>query len=484
MTTHPRSKPKNKGRAPVVSVRERLRTSFWVTVLVAFALLLSSCGRRAPQTGPAPRGPSDADLLVPAGGYHGNHFRGPVYLPRSSPMADGTTAYSVTYREGVTVVSKDETRKHLVGIERDGSYLFDSSAAQIAGLQPGTVVLLSGLALCSVTSVEKTGDKYLLKHEAVKLTDAIEQGRLEGVYQIDFNRMQHRGASDFDVNFGGYNYHVQFTPERDRIGVRATIRFAGPQGALAYEGVGYLSNFVSRVKMKIENRQVTDLSFTNSGMSGQVELKWFALANSAMNAGSVARITSWPAVLLKNAPLGRAAYHVPILVGPVPFDLKISLGFSFIPVFSSQNSVVEGRKSVKFRGSGGFVLADGQSKPAGTLDVEVDVDPQQARVEAAGPVGFTAATEAPRVDLGLGWPPAPSQTAGYLNFVTSYGIVTNGSANPPPCQTNVLGFSVNAGPADTSPDSFADWVPVTGSSTPLWQKTLKSPGVSGLMCSG
>jgi hypothetical protein len=450
------------------------------------ALLLASCGRREP-VDPAPGGPRDPDLNVQAAGYPDKHFSAPVYVPRFSPMENGTTVYNVTYKAGVTVISKKDTMQHLVSIQRNGSYVFDSSASQIAALNPGDVLLLSGLALCTVVEVKDTDSGYLLKTEPAKITDAIQDGRLQGTYNIDFDRMRalkSYSMADFDVNFGGYNYHVKFTPRSDRIDMQATIKFGGSQGVLAYEGVGYLSNFVSSIKMQITDGELTNLAFTNSDLAGQVEFKWFAVASDAIKSGSMAEITSWPAELLKSAPLSKAAYHVPILLGAVPFDLKISLGFSFIPDLTSRNSVVEGGKLIKYSGSGGFRFTDGQTRPSGSMDVQVAAG--DSRVVAVGPVGFTAATEAPRLDLAMDWPPATSQGAGYLNFITSYGIVTNGRLNPAPCQTNVMAFSVSAGPAYTSPNSFATWIelaaPGVSSSVSLWQKTFKSAGTGGVMC--
>ncbi len=481
-------------------------------------VLLSSCRKHAPGNetpAASPAGPQDPDLAVRTAGYHGNHFTGPVYIPRSSPMEDGTTAYNVTYQEGVTVVSKVDTLRHLISIGRDGNYVFDSSAAQIANLRTGSVLLLSGLALRTVVDVQKTADGYLLKTAPAMITDAIKDGRLEGTYKIDFNRMQARksssveewlpsrfspfgtvyaagpqttsvlGAADFDVDFSGYNYHVKFTPGNDRIAVQATIKFGGSQGTLAFEGVGYLSNFVSTIRMQIKDGQVSKLDFTNSNMNGQVELKWYALATGEMKTGAMAKITSWPAELLKSVLLSRAAYHVPILVGAVPFDLRISLGFSFIPAFSSRNSVVEGSNLIKYGGSGGFNLSNGKTSPTGSFDVQGNVTERDNRVLAAGPVGFTAATEAPRLELTLGWPPATAPVAGYLNFVASYGIVTNGMVSPLPCQTNIMAFSVTAGSTYTSTNTFATWLGLASgasSSVSLWSKTIKSPGAGGLMC--
>jgi hypothetical protein len=463
---------------------------------VSLLMLLSSCRKQADRNEtPAanPAGPQDPDLSVSAAGYHGKHFTGPLYIPRSSPMEDGTTAYNVTYQDGVTVVSKDDTMRHLVNIDRDGNYTFDSSAGQIAKLRTGSVVLLSGLALRTVVDVQKTANGYLLKTEPAMITDAIKNGRLEGTYKIDFSRMQARrsssqatgalGVTDFDVDFSGYNYHVKFTPGNDRIDVRATIKFGGSQGKLAYEGVGYLTNFVSTVRMQIKDGTLTKLDFTNSNLTGQVELKWYAVATDDMKAGAVAKITSWPAELVKSVSLSKAAYHVPIVVGAVPFDLKISLGFSFIPDFTSKNSVVEGSKLIKYSGSGGFSFSNGKTSPSGSLNVQGDIAQYDTRVLAVGPVGFTAATEAPRLELTLGWPPATALVAGYLNFVASYGIVTSGTASPVPCQTNIMAFSVSAGSTYNSPNTFATWL-ATGasSSVSLWSKTLKSAGVGALMC--
>src|ERR1700691_1531769 len=385
-----------------------MRTSILVAGPVAALLLLalSSCSKRTtPNEAVLPSAPQDPNLRVRAGGYHGRHFTGPVYIPRSSPMEDGTTAYNVTYQDGVTVVSKDDTMRHLVNIDRDGNYTFDSSAGQIAKLRTGSVVLLSGLALRTVVDVQKTANGYLLKTEPAMITDAIKNGRLEGTYKIDFSRMQARrsssqatgalGVTDFDVDFSGYNYHVKFTPGNDRIDVRATIKFGGSQGKLAYEGVGYLTNFVSTVRMQIKDGTLTNLNFTNSTLTGQVELKWYAVAPDDMKAGAVAKITSWPAELVKSISLSKAAYHVPIVVGAVPFDLKISLRFSFIPDFTSKNSVVEGSKLIKYSGGGGFSFSNGKTAPSGTLIVESNVTQHDTRVLAGGPVGFSAAQKGP-----------------------------------------------------------------------------------------
>ena len=466
-----------------------LRKKTLLAGAIVFLALLSSCRKQAEQyEAPAASlaGPQDPDLRVNPAGYRGRHFTGPVYLPRASPLLDGTTAYNVTYQKGVTVVSREDALRHLVSIGQDDSYLFDATAAQIARLKPGSVLVMAGLALCTVTEVEKTSHGYLLKAAPARITDAIKDGRLEGAYTIDFARMQGLGSADFDVDFSGYNYHIKFTPRGDRIEVLATIKYGGSRGVLAYEGTGYLRNFVSTVKIQIKNGTLTSLVFNNTNLDGEVALKWYAVANNSMKSGTIAEITSWPAELSRSTRLARAVYHLPIVLGAVPFDLKLSLGFSFIPSFSSKNSVIEGGKRIHYSGSGGFLLSQGLTHPSGSLDVQADAMPADSRVMAGGPVGFTAAAEAPRLELALGWPPATAPVAGYLNFIESYGIVTNGVFNPKPCQTNIMAFSANAGAAYTAPNTFANGGPATGasSSVSIWSKTVKSAGANGVMCPG
>ncbi len=193
-------------------------------------------------------------------------------------------------------------------------------------------------------------------------------------------------------------------------------------------------------------------------LSGQVELKWFAVATDAMKSGSMAKITSWPAELLKSVlalqsglscphPGGRSALRSEDIAG---FQLYSGLHLEeqrCLRVASSSSTAAAAASFFRMARPGRPDLSMSRETLAG----------QDNRVVAAGPVGFTAATEAPRLELTMGWPPSALPVAGYLNFIASYGIVTNGMASPIPCQTNIMAFSVNAGSAYSSPNTFADW---------------------------
>ena len=155
------------------------------------------------------------------------------------------------------------------------------------------------------------------------------------------------------------------------------------------------------------------------------------------------------------------------------------MGFSFIPAFTSKNSVVEGSKLIKYSGSGGFIFQR-PDKPSGSINVEGDVAGYDNRVLAAGPVGFTAATEAPRLELTLGWPPATRSLPAISTLSLPMGLSPMAGPVPLPCQTNILAFSVNAGATYIRPTPSPLARPREHPSVSLWSKTIKSAGAGGL----
>ena len=344
-----------------------MRTSILVTGSVAALLMLSACRNQADPNEIAVQGkPQDPNLSVQASGYHGNHFSGPVYLPRFSPMEGGTTAYNVTYQDGVTVISKGDTMHHLVAIRQDGTYVFDSSSSQIANLKPGGVLLLSGLALCTVVDVQRHRNGYSVKTGPAKITDAIKEGRLEGTYKIDFSRMQ--AAQGFIQSLAGYRecraadlmltLRVTITTSNSLL-TMTTSTFKRPLNSEAARERWPMKESVTSATLFPPSgcRSQTVKSRTStlpipSSLAGRAEV--VCGRERGCEAGVHGQDHFLAGGALEECPLSKAAYHVPILLGPVPFDLRISLGFSFIPAFTSKNSVVEGSKLIKYSGTGGF----------------------------------------------------------------------------------------------------------------------------------
>ena len=90
------------------------------------------------------------------------------------------------------------------------------------------------------------------------------------------------------------------------------------------------------------------------------------------------------------------------MLGAVPLDLRISLGFSFIPDFTAKNSAIEGSKLITFSGGGGFDFVNGQTKPSGAFKVDGDIDGHDSTVDASGPRRFYRCYRSPPFRSGYG----------------------------------------------------------------------------------
>lgn len=109
----------------------------------------------------APRPVGDVDLLEWAAG-HDN-----VVTP-----APGEVTFDATFSDDTVVVSPDAVRS--AGGEH--TYAIDADAA--ADLAPGSVLLIPGVALRRVTSVDRAGDQVQVATEFAALTDAITEGEI------------------------------------------------------------------------------------------------------------------------------------------------------------------------------------------------------------------------------------------------------------------------------------------------------------------
>ncbi|GAC1701892.1 MAG: hypothetical protein NVS9B4_06080 [Candidatus Acidiferrum sp.] len=437
-------------------------------------------------------------------------------------IKDAAKVYEVKYTPETLVIGEDAVKKQLRKMSDDGAtFDFNSSSEEAKNLKPGSVLLLSGVALRKVTEVMQTGEGIEVKTDPAELTDAIQNGKIEAKYDVDFGSVQSNpvfadnvrdpfslmpiayadttqsqvlsGATDFDVRLDPFTYKVKFTPSPNQLNIQMSIEVTDSHGVLKVNGKGYLKNFHSTVQMLIQDSKVSDFNFNNSGLSGEMEFSWQA-ANAV--AGPMTKLASWPQEVLKNVLARGAAFRIPFMIGPIPFTLKFTTGVSFTPAFSSKNGLCKGSVKVSFSGDGGFQVSHGSASPVGSVSQTGDVDPASAIV-SLGPVGFTVAIELPRIELDLGINPFGLVPGAFLNVVSSYGSVAGGAAlggvgglvGMMPCQTHFLDLTINAGmtaqPSPTMLASFASFLgtaPKAKISTLLFEKKLKTPGKSGMMC--
>lgn len=443
--------------------------------------------------------------------------RSGMVTTRFGPLKDATTAYEVKYTPQTVVMSNEAVVSHLRKMSDDGAtFDFDSSSDEVRNLKPGSVLLLSGVALRKVTGVVQTGGGIEVRTDPAQLTDAIQDGKIEARYDVNFGSLHSNpvlsskvrspfalipvtyadtvesqilsGVTNFSVTISPFTYKVKFTPAPEKLNIEMSIGVEDAQGVLTVEGKGFLKNFHSTVEMLVQDGQMSDFNLSDSDLGGEMEFSW--AASNAVS-GPMTKLASWPQEVLKNVLLRNAAFRVPFMVGPIPFTLKFTAGVTFTPAFTSKNGLCKGSVKVSFGGDGGLTVTHGQTSPSGSVSESGQIDPA-TRILSLGPVGFTVAIEMPRISLDLGLNPFALVPAAYVNVVGSYGTVTYGVVAMPmpaigalPCQTNTLALAMNAGVSVSTTSAFSSFFgfgPKASMSTALYKKTLKEPGPNGVMC--
>jgi hypothetical protein len=452
---------------------------------------------------------------------------GPTTSTRYGSRQDTAILYEVTYTPETTVLSNDAVAKHLRKMSDDGStFSFDSSSDEARSLKPGSVLLLSGVALRRVTRVEPVADGIEVTTSPAAITDGIQNGRIKTKYAVDFGSIKTNpilaelgrssfsfipsvyadtvessvlsGATTFDVTIGQYRYEAKFTPANDRVNIEMTISLGGadsvtdagpnvPVGFLVINGKGYIKNFGSTVDMLIQDSQMTQFSFANSGLNGEMEFTWEA-SNSV--AGPMNKIGSRSSEILKNKLLKAASLKFPFTAGPIPLVLQISAGVTFNPAFTSKNSICKGSLKVTYSGDGGFTEMHGTSTPTGSMAGTAQVSPTTGYL-GIGAIGFTIAVEMPRIELELGLNPFGLVPGAYVNTVAAIGVVNGGTTAAlitlMPCETHFVDVTGNAGISNRVSDisAFAKFLglnPKVEASTKLFEQKFTQPGRSGKEC--
>jgi hypothetical protein len=221
---------------------------------------------------------------------------------------------------------------------------------------------------------------------------------------------------------------------------------------LGFAATGYLKNFESLMNMVISGGKVTKYTFQNSGIEGDITVSWSAASQVA---GPMNKIGSWTENLKNHPALRGLAFYVPFYVGAIPFTMKFTGGITFVPAFTSKNTVLDGNLHTHYSGSAGFTVDHGNTSANGSITAPTQANPT-TNILSLGPLGFTVAVEFPRVELGLGinlWGVGASTGFGlatfsptaYVNNVTAFGIVYGGPAAMLPCETHIMDVSVNTG---------------------------------------
>ena len=405
-----------------------------------------------------------------------------------------TYVYEVTYKPGVVVVDQATVGAALRDMSDDGAtFTFDASAAGLDGLKPGAVVLVWGLALRKITSVDAQGTTLVVQTDPAALTDAIQDGTIKWDQAIDFTT---GGSGNFVVSGGGpvlddagsaddggvlndaaavddagaldaaaprragtrpplttlgftvglkpgeeslsgkidgYDYKLTFKPSPGRLEVDAEVTKKTSGIELQITAKGFVNKFRTNADIAIAGGETTSASVQNTGLVGEVDLSF--------TAGKPTNAQSSEDVILKIP----FSFKIPIpMPGGFPAFVQITANVAVVLALTSTNASAVGNYVVPFHGAAGFATVGGASDSTASGDMQSDpkigdgTTTTSLGVSAMGVVvGF------PHVGVGIGI--SELQTMAYVSEVVAAQMKTPGELGLKHCQAHSLSLSTNVG---------------------------------------
>ncbi len=377
-----------------------------------------------------------------------------------------------------TVVVSGERGRALKSVAADGTtFTLDGSASGVDQLKAGSVLLLTGVTVVKVASVQRTGGDVVIATEPAAIGDVIRDGTLSwkgvkasagafhawepkpddastapavqsGVFHPATPSPAPGGTGDVmlasvrlnaargpapsgSVMVGDYKLGYKITDDDN--GVTHLHIDASKTGALKIEATidGSLSSLITDGRMEVEKSVLNALEIKSNKWEGDAELNITA-ANGGELPPVVAEIEKLP-----------ISVDYPIVIYGIPFNLNVSAKLLFQPAFSSKTSVLKGQAKVSFGGSVGLSYEGGNVSGTGALTSKAP-DPMKY-VDGLG-IGATAivvAVQVPKVGFGLGW--ASTNVGVFFDSVLSAGITISPSTGIVACYRADINYTASVG---------------------------------------
>lgn len=443
------------------------RPALYPAYLLIAAVIAAAAGcSRSPD--PHTADPHSTDTRTPAV---------PALVPTKS-------TYDVTLKPDTKLIDADTMARAYKGAASDGTLSFDTAAAPaVAALKPGTVVIFSGVALLTVTSVNSSGGTLSVAGTPAGLEDAIDHGHIAWSTPLDFNKFVfnpppgfHRVDEDsgplfafarllakpaaaafslanntWDGKVKDWAVTIALTPSNGNLhlDVHANKSIAG--GIIDVHGVGQFNGFTNEGSITLANGSTTEITFNNKGLSGTVDFNW-KVAFDADHGGNDPKLKESD---VQNLPF---SLDLPAPVGPIPFKISFKTGFAFQPFFTSKVAVAQGSYHASF---GGYMPmtetaaadsaspADGGAAPAAgdgaaTLSGSGSIDSYGGSISVAA-IGLSTTVALPKIIFTIGLPSAldtflksPDFGGPYATLMTQANFLATGTLTMVQCEKREL----------------------------------------------
>ena len=329
-------------------------------------------------------------------------------------MAPDTTTFEATWKADTLVLDASAVGAHLRNPNAtDGVYQLNPNAPQIASLTVGQVLVLTGVDLVKVESIDVQPDVIIVKTTPASLIDAATDANVAWDIGADVSRAAKAGAKasggilpqtdpvisckDLDKagpceTFTGKLGNLDATESivfgaDGSIKTKATLAYNAGKGVMSVAGTATLQAFRHRGSAVIEHGTLKSATVSLENVDLDLDLNVGAVAMGASD-----DLFKFP-----------VAVTFPFPLGPIPAYLKLSISIAVNPSLTDSSSArshlhyhVGG--SMGFQVTGATIIATGAFKSIGGADPMAKDTETVSVVDA----GFGVVFESPRVAFGVG----------------------------------------------------------------------------------
>ena len=348
---------------------------------------------------------------------------------KSSDGARATGSVTgLTLAPSVVAVERRDGLAALKGISTNGDLLlFAGGSSAIAGLKPGSVLLIKGVLAKKVLAVEEDDGDIAVLTEPAGITDVIQDGHITYNYPVRFS---HAGivntalAPDSSENdwFGSdlfvhrayaatppdaneepstgltktfevkdWKVEVTGTPENDKINLKVKATREGNGFKATVIGDGYLQNFDAGGDLTVEHGKVEQLQIINRKLNGTMNFTWSVKLDVADRPFQSVKIDI---PVMVNVPLAP-------LLGGMPLFLVVDGAVLIKPGFGGAEEISYGQFRITYDGTQSFKVHEGNIDDDGKVSGTVELV-KWGNYSKVAPIGLVVAFAAPRIELTFG----------------------------------------------------------------------------------
>jgi hypothetical protein len=366
---------------------------------------------------------------------------------------DPTTVNDVTFSDNTVMIDVPTFKNALAGAWSNGHVLVLENIPEVTKLQPGSVLLVKGVAMRKVLAVMPFEGKTALLLTDAAITDAVTHGHLHVEHGVGYDvstllppsvtpnaprfdvagldlglapllhLLQGSGSQDgagqasamlqqklsdltskintqADSANGGlskcgtfkenWSYCVGGSKGASRINLNLTVSRDYKGFIGKIQGTGYVQDFQMATDLDVDDSKLSSFTLDTKNANGLLNLQFTA---AKQNKDPLSKEDFADAIPLPGS------FELTYLVGPLPLTIKVDEALIVRPGFGGMNQIVEFNGRLTYNSTQHLSLHPGNIDDDG--NVSGVMDNLQTNTMLTGPYGFVVALAGPQIEVGF-----------------------------------------------------------------------------------